>query len=379
LPPTDDSKEAAPSIVVAPRLSARPLLLAIGVGALLYLFWSVADGLLLIFSGLLLAAFLDECTSLLGKVLPFHRKVVLTLVVLVVFLAAAAVVMWSGVSIVRQFASFSQALSHQLRAVEQSVRAAGFLSGGTAPAAPEGHHLLHLLFPDTQRLVGEARSALATLLGGFGEVIVSVLIGLFVAIDPSAYGRALLDMAPRAMRPRLSAIMAESARYLRRWLIGQLIGMVVLGLLTAAALTVLEVPNAMLLAVQAGLFNFVPYLGAIAAGIPIVLMTIPLGPTTAVLAIAAYIVIHLGIGYVLSPLIQQRTVRLLPALTLASLVLFGMLFGLVGLALATPLAVIIRQIATGLHLDMAAFGTDPDPPPGSNIAGKARKRAANSP
>ncbi|MBS0527533.1 MAG: AI-2E family transporter [Proteobacteria bacterium] len=345
---------------------------------MLYLSWSVADGLLLIFSGLLLAAFLDECTSLLGMVLPLPRKVVLALVVLVVFLAAAAVVMWSGFSIVQQFDGFIDALGHQLRAVEQSVRAAGLLSSRTPSAASDGNHLIHLLFPDTQRLVGEARSALATLLGLFGEIIVSVLIGLFVAIDPSAYRRALLDMAPPIMRPRLSAIMAESARYLRRWLLGQLIGMVVLGLLTAAALTVLEVPDAMLLALQAGLFNFVPYLGAVAAGIPIVLMTIPLGATTAVLAIGAYTIIHLGIGYVLAPLIQQRTVRLLPGLTLASLVLFGMLFGLAGLALATPLAVVIRQIATGLHLDMAAFGAVPDPPPGANIAGMAGKTAANS-
>src|SRR5215467_6290862 len=76
-------------MVVAPRLSARPLLIVVGAGALLYLLWSVADGLLLIFSGLLLAAFLDECTWLLGKVLPLPRKAVLALVVLLVFLAAA--------------------------------------------------------------------------------------------------------------------------------------------------------------------------------------------------------------------------------------------------------------------------------------------------
>jgi predicted PurR-regulated permease PerM len=366
-------------MLVAPRLSARPLLLAVAAGALLYLLWSVADGLLLIFSGLLLAAFLDECTWLLSRVLPLPRKAVLALVVLVVFLVAVAVVMWSGFSIVQQFHSFTAALSHQLRALEQSARSAGFLPSGTQPAATDGNHLIHLLFPDAQRLAGEARSALAGLLGVFGEIIVSVLIGLFVAIDPPAYRRALLEMAPHTIRPRLSAIMAESARYLRRWLLGQLIGMVVLGLLTAAALTVLQVPDAMLLALQAGLCNFVPYLGAIAAGIPIVLLTIPLGATTAVLAVGAYTVIHLGIGYVLAPLIQQRTVRLLPALTLASLVLFGMLFGIVGLVLATPLAVVIRQVATGLHLDMTAFGAGPQPPPGANIAGKAEKRAANSP
>ena len=352
-------------MVVAPRLSARPLLLAVGAGALLYLLWSVADGLLLIFSGLLLAAFLDECTWLLCKVLPLPRKVVLALVVLVVFLLAVAVAMWSGFSIVQQFDSFTEALGRQLRAVEHSVRSAGLLPSGTPPAAGDGNHLMHLLFPDAQRLVGEARSALATLLGVVGEIIVSVLIGLFVAIDPAAYRRALLEMAPPAMRPRLSAVMAESARYLRRWLLGQLIGMVMLGLLTAAALTVLKVPDAMLLALQAGLFNFVPYLGAIAAGIPIALLTIPLGATTAVLAMIAYVVIHLGIGYVLAPLIQQRMVRLLPGLALASLVLFGMLFGPVGLVLATPLAVVLRQIVAGLHLDMAAFDAQPDPPTGT--------------
>ena len=353
------------------RLSARPLLLAVGVGALLYLLWSGADGLLLIFSGLLLAAFLDECTWLLGKVLPLPRKVVLALVVLVVLVVAVAVVVWSGFSIVKQFDSFSEALGQQLRAVEQSVRAAGLLPSGAPPAAADGNHLMHLLFPDAQRLVGEARSALATLLGVAGEITVAALIGLFVAIDPSAYRGALLEMAPRAMRPRLSAVIAESARYLRRWLLGQLIGMVVLGLLTAAALSVLKVPDAMLLALQAGLLNFVPYLGAIAAGIPIALLTIPLGATTAILAMIAYVVIHLGIGYVLAPLIQQRMVRLLPGLTLASLVLFGMLFGPVGLVLATPLAVVLRQVVTGLHLDRRPSTASLIPRPGCNIAGPA--------
>lgn len=66
-------------------------------------------------------------------------------------------------------------------------------------------------------------------------------------------------------------------------------------------------------------------------------MTLPAGHAHIVVVLGLYIVIHVGVGYVLIPVIQRHAVQLPPALTLASLVLFGALFGLTSVAVATPL------------------------------------------
>jgi len=64
---------------------------------------------------------------------------------------------------------------------------------------------------------------------------------------------------------------------------------------------------------------------------------------TVLVTIGLYTVIHVGIAYVLTPIIQKEAVHLPPALTLASLVLFGILFGIASVAVATPLVAALRH------------------------------------
>jgi predicted PurR-regulated permease PerM len=94
---------------------------------------------------------------------------------------------------------------------------------------------------------------------------------------------------------------------------------------------------------QAGLFNFIPYLGAVIGGVPVLLMALPLGGAGVLVTLSLYTVIHVAIAYVLTPIIQKEAVHLPPALTLASLVLFGILFGVASVAVATPLVAALRH------------------------------------
>ena len=199
------------------------------------------------------------------------------------------------------------------------------------------------MFPNPQQLFGEARSAFTLALGGIGEAIIVVLIGGFVAADPAVYRQGLIELLPLPHRERAGLILDETAFFLRRWLIGQLAAMLLLAALTWIVLLATGVPNALLLAIQAGLFDFIPYLGAIIGGVPILLMALPLGPATLSITLGLFTVIHVGVGYVVVPLIQKQAVHLPPALTLASLILFGVLFGIASVAVATPLVAAIRH------------------------------------
>jgi predicted PurR-regulated permease PerM len=97
-------------------------------------------------------------------------------------------------------------------------------------------------------------------------------------------------------------------------------------------------PYAFLLAVTAGLLTFIPTIGPVFAGIPIVLAGFSKGPEMALWGIGAYAAIELVEGNFVTPLIQKRAVELAPAFTLAFQLLMGALFGILGIALAVPLA-----------------------------------------
>lgn len=341
--------------------AVRAMLVGLAGGAGLFLAWMAAGTLLLIFAGLLFAALLDACTRGLSTLLPLNRSWNLAIVSVAIMIGIAGLLFWSGLSVAQQINDLLRALNQQLQVLEKGMAELGVAPSAGAGASPIGH-FGRLLFPNTHQLFGEARNAFTLAVGGIGEGMIVVLIGLFVAIDPAAYRRGIVDLLPERRRPKAAIILDETALYLRRWLIGQLAAMLLLAVLTAVMLAALGVPSPMLLGIQAGLFNFIPYLGAAIAGAPILLMALPLGTTTLLIVLGLYTVIHVGVGYAVMPLIQKQAVHLPPALTLASLVLFGALFGIASVAVATPLVAAIRHAVLRLRHFPSSGGDDLAPP-----------------
>ncbi len=322
----------------------------------LFLAWMAAGTLLLIFAGLLFAALLDACTRWLSLLLPLSRSWNLTIVSVAIAIVVAGILFWSGFSVAQQINDLVRALNQQLHVLERGMAEIGLAPSAGAGASPIGH-LSRLLFPNPHQLFGEARNAFTLAVGGIGQAVIVVLIGLFVAIDPALYRRGIVELLPEQRRLKVAIILDETALYLRRWLIGQLAAMLLLAVLTSIVLALFGVPSPVLLGIQAGLFNFVPYLGAVIAAGPILLMTLPLGTTTLLIVLGLYTVIHIVVGYAVIPLIQKQAVHLPPALTLASLMLFGALFGVASVAVATPLVAAIRHGVLRLRHIPAAAGS----------------------
>jgi predicted PurR-regulated permease PerM len=138
------------------------------------------------------------------------------------------------------------------------------------------------------------------------------------------------------------AVLDEMGSVLLLWLVGQLIRIVLMTACVWLALYLLGLPGPFLLGAQAGLSNFVPYLGPILAAIPVALVAMPLGLSMLIWAVGIYTVIQSIEGYVVGPLIQRQAGELPPAWALVAIVLFGSLFGVLGIALAVPLFAIGR-------------------------------------
>ena len=162
------------------------------------------------------------------------------------------------------------------------------------------------------------------------DVVVIVFLGLYLAADPDLYRRGTLHLVPRGGRDRARAGLDAAGEALRKWLMGQLSAMVAVGVLTFAVLKLLNMPLALSLALIAALLEFIPFIGPILSGVPAVLVGFHVGPNEALYVAAAYLVIHQIEGNVVMPIVQKWAVALPPALGIASIVVFGWLFGLPG-------------------------------------------------
>ena len=171
--------------------------------------------------------------------------------------------------------------------------------------------------------------------GSIGLVLVLVL-GVYLAADPHLY-RGLVRLVPPAWRVRVDGALLASAQALSRSLPGQGISMLLVGSATAIGLAVLGIPLAVTIGVIAGVLAFVPFFGPIASGILAVLLAFMQGPQQALCVAGICIAIQQVEGNLLMPSVQRWAVSLPAVLGVSAAVIFGLLFGLPGVILATPL------------------------------------------
>jgi predicted PurR-regulated permease PerM len=93
----------------------------------------------------------------------------------------------------------------------------------------------------------------------------------------------------------------------------------------------------------------VPVVGAAVSAIPALLLAATQGPQLVMWTLGFYVAVHQFEGHVLIPLIQRRVVAVPPALTLFSILGFGVLFGPLGIVFATPLAVVLMVVLKHLY------------------------------
>jgi predicted PurR-regulated permease PerM len=297
------------------------------------LIWLLAQPLLLIVGGVVFAAMLDGGTRLLGRIIPIGRswRLLIVSVSVVIFMVWVAVL--AGTQLVDQAETLRVTVQDQIIKISSWAQAQGLTS--EAVSANE-------IAKEVAGSLGRLTSAVSSALGAVASVAMIIVIGLFLAIEPRLYERGVAWMLPMESRERFYDTMNQIGRTLRRLMAGRLVGMTVEGFATWMLLSLGNVPMAALLGVLTGLFAFLPNIGAIISGTLMVLVGFSTGVETGLWAITVYILIHLVDGYLIVPTIAKRSVDLAPALVLSAQLLFGALFGIIGLALADPMIAMIK-------------------------------------
>lgn len=182
---------------------------------------------------------------------------------------------------------------------------------------------------------------------GFAIIVV---VGFFGALNPKGYARGLLRLLPSQYRQKGSQAGSDVLYTMRWWLLGQLIPMAVLGSLTMLGLWLLRVPLAFTLGLFTAMMIFVPYVGALLSGIPAILIGLTVGSRTALYVLILYSAVHIMEGYILTPLVQKRAVRLPPLVTILAQLAMWSVGGFTGVLVATPMAAAALVLIKTLYL-----------------------------
>lgn len=309
---------------------------------LVMILWLASTAVMAFGVGIVLAVVLDAGARGLAYVLPFGRRSRLGIVLLLAVVFIAAAVWWGGATLASQFNEFMFALQKLGNQAEGFMKNSRFFSGDGS---------LKSIMPSPDTILGGATSVLPLAFSSVSIAVAIVFIGPFLAWEPKVYKRTILSILPRESRPRVDVVLDRAGMAMRHWVLGQSISMIAIFLFSLCALTIIGMPYGVLLAVQAGLLTFIPTLGPFVAGVVIVLAGLSQSFTMALYGLATYILIQFLETHLVTPVVQERTVHMPPAITLGLQLVAGFLFGLLGLAFVVPLAAAGKTLIEELYVN----------------------------
>lgn len=204
-----------------------------------------------------------------------------------------------------------------------------------------GENLKSIIDNSTSRLAGSLTSAFSNtlgFLGGIFKVIIVISLSFYMLVKKEGIKGFLQTIIPKKHQEYTIDLVTRIQAKMGRWLIGQFSLIILIFALDYFALYMLDVPFALMLAVIGGLFEIVPYIGPTIAIVPAALVALTVSPLTAVLVIAAYILIQQLENHIFTPLIMRRAVGLNPVVIILALLIGSKLAGIVGILIAVPFA-----------------------------------------
>jgi predicted PurR-regulated permease PerM len=344
-PPPPDSDPPQTQRRLAKRvtiINGIAVLFVFGVAAVVL----AADALLLTFACILCAVLFYKLSEIVHRRLGLNRKWALTAIVLLL----VAIIGLGGWAMAPQISEQSTKLAKEIPAaverLQGEVRNHPLLKRVAAELPPPEEIVKQL-----GNMVPNAGLFFSGVLGAIGNVVIILFVGIYFAATPQLYTSGFVRLIPRNRRDRARQVLQELGHTLASWLLGKAASMLIVGIATSIGLSMLGVPLALILGIIAGLLDFIPYLGPIMAGVPAVLLALSISPDLALYTVLLFVGVQVVEGYLLQPLIEARAVDLPPALVIVMQLIFGTLFGLAGVALATPLAAALAVLVRMLYIE----------------------------
>ena len=147
------------------------------------------------------------------------------------------------------------------------------------------------------------------------------------------------------------SLWSRSRRKIGRWIQGQILLGILVGVLVFLGLTILQVEYALSFALLAMVFELIPIFGPILASIPPIIIAFLQNPALGLAVMALYIIIQQFENHLIYPLVVKKVVGVPPLLVILALLVGGQLAGFLGIIIAVPLAATLMEFLNDLEKD----------------------------
>ena len=326
--------------LLPPWFVARTLFVLAAVGAAV-LSAKLAQLYLLLFGAVVVAVILRSIADPLAKRTPLKGGWGVLAAVLVVVGVVA------GISYL-----FGRQVAEQANALSQQVPRAWNILQARLSATPVGAEVLNQLRSagdQASRVFALAPKFALGLASGVTTLVLVLVAGVYLAVQPAQSRDGVLSLAPPAARARLRYVMDCCGRALKGWFKAQLVSMVLVGSLVGLGLWPLGVPSPLALGLFAGVAQFVPVVGPIVSAVPALLLAATNGPQQAVLTLLLFVAVSQLESNFITPMVQKNVASLPVVFGIFAVVGFGGLLGSLGILFATPMALTLYTLVTLLY------------------------------
>ena len=316
----------------------RVILILIG----FYVLYLIIDVLALLFVSLILAAALDPTIDWLHKY-RIPRGISLLGIYIVAFGVLSLAIFLLVPAILTELNEISQSFPFIFEKATSLFNTVQSYAGDVGFA----QQIQESIDSVQSTLVKATGGVLATFAGIFGGILsflTVLIITFYITVEEEAIKRFVFTSVPRKHQVFTMQLINAIQHKIGLWLRGQLILMVVIGIMTYIGLKIIGVEYALLLALFAGIAEFIPFLGPIIAAIPAIFIGFTQSPVQALGVVILYVIIQQLENNLIVPKLMQKSVGLNPLVVIVVLFIGASLAGVVGAIFAIPVATAISVV-----------------------------------
>ncbi|MDD3887495.1 MAG: AI-2E family transporter [Patescibacteria group bacterium] len=319
-------------------VSYATFLRAVLIVLLLMFLFAVKDILLLIFVALVIASGLDPVVDWLQKKrIPrgisslFLFLILLGLIALVVYLLVPP--------LIEQTRQLVEVLPGYFQTVFEKVSEfTGYSQEQSLEKAKE-------ILTSLEDKIGGAASSVydffSSLFGGILSIVMIFVLSFYFIVEEGSFKKFIRSIVPFRHRPYVEDLVGRMQLQVGKWLRGQLLLGLIVGVVIYIGLSLMGVKYALVLALVAGILEVVPYIGPVISAIPAVLIASAQSPLLALLVVILYFLVQQLENHLLVPKIMQKVVGLNPLVIILVILVAVKLAGVLGAIVAVPAATLI--------------------------------------
>jgi predicted PurR-regulated permease PerM len=360
---TRESTDATGTRAVQIGVSVRALLLVVAVLLAVWALFSIAQALLLVFTGVFLAFVFEFPLRLLMEKTRLGRGLAATILVLGSALLAGLLALLLAVPLLRGIRDLLKDLPQLADDARESDELAWLGDTAAADHVEDGANNLADTVPfDLTELAGVAGNVFGLILGIFTVVFVA----LFVLIDMPKIKEAVTSLLAPPQRELTLDVWERITTTISRWAIGAATIAVIAGCVQGGTAWILGSSYALALGVIAGFLDLIPNLGATIAGFVLVPVVFAEEGGAAALIMLAVVLLYQQVeNNLLTPTIQRKATNVWASLVIVSVTVFGALLGVLGALVAVPLTasiqIVVQELTAARRERMAALEAPVEP------------------